>query len=74
MCYAFDDLKMNWVEIMVVPGNTRSRPIPRHLGFTQEGVLRQVLLRHDRFLDPVVYGMLAGEWQARIEYGKGDQT
>lgn len=44
--------------------NLRSRRIPERLGFTQEGVLRQVRWRKDHFDDHVVYGMLASEWRS----------
>jgi ribosomal-protein-serine acetyltransferase len=52
------------VEIRAAPENARSRAIPGRLGFTQEGTLRQVERVGDRYLDNVVYAMLA-------EDGKG---
>jgi RimJ/RimL family protein N-acetyltransferase len=52
------------VEIRAAPENARSRAIPERLGFTQEGTLRQVERVGDRYLDNVVYAMLA-------EDGKG---
>jgi ribosomal-protein-serine acetyltransferase len=62
--YAFDELKLNRLEIQCAPENDRSRRIPERLGFTQEGVLRQSWWIHDRFADEVVYGLLASEWIA----------
>jgi ribosomal-protein-serine acetyltransferase len=62
--YAFRELKLNRVEIRCAPGNTRSCAIPERLGFTREGVIRQAQWVNDRFLDNVVYGILASEWRS----------
>jgi hypothetical protein len=51
------------VEIRAAPENARSRAIPERLGFTQEGTLRQVECVGDRYLDNVVYAMLAEDWK-----------
>lgn len=60
--YAFSEFGLNRVEIRCATGNTRSRAIPERLGFTQEGILREVAWLYDHFVDLVVYGMLAREW------------
>lgn len=64
IAYAFDDLELNRVQIRCATENLRSRAIPEKLGFTQEGVSRQVERLHDRYVDLVIYGMLANEWRA----------
>ena len=64
IAYAFDSLELNRVQIRCATENLRSRAIPEKLGFTQEGVLRQIERLHDRYVDLVIYGMLANEWQA----------
>ena len=60
--HAFNELKLNRVEIRCGAGNTRSRKIPEKLGFIEEGVVRQAEWLHDRCVDLVIYGMLAIEW------------
>jgi ribosomal-protein-serine acetyltransferase len=61
--HAFDEWDLNRVEIHVATGNRRSRAIPERLGFQQEGVLRDYERVGDRYLDIVVYSLLARERQ-----------
>jgi ribosomal-protein-serine acetyltransferase len=55
----------NRVEIPAAVENHRSRGIAERLGFAQEGTLRQAELVDGRYLDTVVYAMLAADWSAR---------
>ena len=61
--YAFNELKLNRVEMRCGVGNKKSRKIPEKLGFREEGIVRQAEWLHDHFIDLVIYGMLASEWQ-----------
>lgn len=67
VAHAFDELKLNRVEMQCAVENRRSRRIPERLGFRQEGTLLQAEWMHDHFNDLVVYAMLAGEWRALNE-------
>jgi ribosomal-protein-serine acetyltransferase len=62
--HAFEELKLNRVEMQCAVENRRSRRIPERLGFRQEGTLLQAEWMHDHFNDLVVYALLAGEWRA----------
>ena len=57
--YAFDELMLNRVIIRCVPTNLKSRKIPESLGFTNEGIEREGGFHHGKFVDFVVYSMLA---------------
>ncbi len=61
--HSFTGLGINRVEIHCAAENKRSRAIPERLGFVQEGVIQQGQWLYDRFVDLVIYGMLASEWQ-----------
>jgi len=61
--YAFNELALNRMVISCAMENQKSRAIPKKLGFKQEGVLRQSEWLQDRFVDMVIYGLLAKEWQ-----------
>jgi ribosomal-protein-serine acetyltransferase len=62
--HALSVWKLNRVEIRAAVENRRSRAIPERLGFHQEGALRQAELVDGRYLDSVMYSMLAEDWSA----------
>lgn len=55
--------RLNRVEIRAATENRRSRAVPERLGFRQEGTSRKAELVGGRYVDCVVYSMLAGEWR-----------
>lgn len=59
---AFENLNINRVEIRCGTENYKSRGIPERLGFKEEGIARKTEWLHDRFIDLVVYSVLASEW------------
>ena len=61
--YAFDELKLNRVEMRCGVENQKSRKIPEKLGFKEEGIIRQTAWIHNRFVDYVIYGLLTDEWK-----------
>ncbi len=63
--HLFDEREVHRVEIRCGTGNTRSCAVPERLGFTREGVARQAEWVSGRFVDLVVWSMLAPEWKAR---------
>ena len=63
--YLFEELGLNRIEIRYAETNAKSRAIPERLGFIQEGKLRQMGYTQAGLVDYLVYGLLAGEWQAR---------
>ena len=62
---AFDELRLNRIEISCAVENRRCRLVPERLGFKQEGVSRQGEWLYDHFVDTVSYGMLASDWKNR---------
>ncbi|HEX3355717.1 MAG TPA: GNAT family N-acetyltransferase [Tepidisphaeraceae bacterium] len=64
--HAFGVWKLNKVQICCHPENVRSRAIPERLGFTNEGMLRQVIAgENDQLCDGIVYGLLTSEWKSK---------
>ena len=61
--YAFDELKMNRIEILVAEKNRRSRSVAERLNFAQEGILKEYYRQHQVFLDMVIYAMLRKNWK-----------
>jgi ribosomal-protein-serine acetyltransferase len=62
--YLFEELGLHRVTIQCGTGNFRSCAIPERLGFTREGVLREAEWVNDRWVDLVVWGMLAQDRKA----------
>ena len=62
--HALLEMNLNRVEIRCATQNPKSLAIPRRLGFTLEGTVRQVEWLYDHFVDHEVYGMLKDQWEA----------
>jgi ribosomal-protein-serine acetyltransferase len=60
--HAILEWKLNRIEIRAAPDNARSRAVPERLGFVLEGTLREAERVGDRYVDSVVYSMLARDW------------
>ncbi|MEA2383900.1 MAG: ribosomal-protein-serine acetyltransferase [Solirubrobacteraceae bacterium] len=59
VAYAFDDRGLHRIEIAAAVDNARSRAVPERLGFAEEGVQRAGERHGERYLDLVVYALLA---------------
>jgi len=66
LAVAFDQLRMERVEIRCAQLNRRSCAIPERLGFSFEGVLRHAQRLHDGFVDLRLYSMLEREFRERF--------
>jgi ribosomal-protein-serine acetyltransferase len=63
--HAISVWQLNRVEIRAAFENEKSRAIPQRLGFNQEAVLHEAELINGRYLDSVLYAMLATNWNRR---------
>lgn len=63
--YAFETLRLHRIDIRCATGNAKSCAIPRRLGFSYEGILREAKWLYDHFVDLNVYSMLDREWRER---------
>lgn len=61
--YGFKRLKLNKIVIRVATHNTRSSAIPKRLGFTHEGTLRDDMKVYEQFVDMEMYGLLKKDTQ-----------
>jgi ribosomal-protein-serine acetyltransferase len=61
--YAFEELKINKVQLSAAVENKASRQVAKRLGMTLEGVLRRREKVGDKVLDHAVYGLLREEWK-----------
>jgi len=62
--YAFEIWKLNRLEIRAGTENLRSQRVPQRLGLVEEGVLREAERIGNRYVDHVVYSVLARNWEA----------
>lgn len=59
---AFEELGLHRVVLRIAVGNRASERVAEKLGFTREGVLREELEVHGKWLDHTVYSMLEHEY------------
>ena len=63
MSHGFEDLGLNRIYAGYFARNNASGNIMRKLGMTHEGTLRQHHCKWGEFVDVVMYGILADEWE-----------
>jgi ribosomal-protein-serine acetyltransferase len=63
--HLFGELGVHRVEIRCATGNIKSCAVPKRLGFQQEGIARHAQWCTGRWLDMVIWSMLADEWKQR---------
>jgi len=59
---AFDDLGLNRIEALVLPGNRRSTALLGRLGFRREGTLHEYDYFKEKFQDLEMHALLRREW------------
>ena len=62
MSYCFEELQLNRIEIRAATGNVKSQVIPKKLGFTKEGCIREAEWLYDHYVDHTIYGMLKSDF------------
>lgn len=67
--FAFNELRLNRLELVCWAFNSRARRVYERVGFVQEGVRRKKRFRDGVFHDEICYGLLKEEWEALREKG-----
>ncbi len=62
--YAFDELNLHRVGLDVIATNTQAIRAYERVGFKQEGIQREAVLRDGQRCGRIVMGVLRHEWQA----------
>jgi ribosomal-protein-serine acetyltransferase len=63
--FVFDDLQLNRIELQAHVDNLKSRALAERLGFSFEGILREVWRLHGKPVDHAAYAMLKSDWAAK---------
>ena len=64
--YLFTIYSLNKISLEVLETNKRAINLYNKLGFKQEGIKRQEVLKEDRFIDSIIMSMLKKEYHAFI--------
>ncbi len=63
--FAFNELRLNRVELVCWEFNTKARRVYEKVGFVQEGARRKKRFRDGTYHDEICYGLLKEEWESR---------
>ena len=64
MDFGFRKMKLNRIEVYIMPRNKRSIKMIKRLGFKREGLLRQRYFdEHGNFADDILFSMLRSDWE-----------
>lgn len=62
LSFGYNTIRLNRIEALVDPRNTGSQALLSSMGWTQEGLLRQVQHTSTGFKDMLMYSLLHEEW------------
>ncbi len=65
--FAFGEINLRRVQLTVFAYNERAIRLYERLGFQQEGVFREFLIRDGKVYDMLLYGILRREWESGLE-------
>jgi RimJ/RimL family protein N-acetyltransferase len=60
--FVFNELNLHRIQLTVFSYNERAIKLYKRLGFQQEGVFREHILRDGKRYDMILFGLLAREW------------
>jgi len=60
--YAFEELKLNRVEVDVFRENLASEKVLTKVGMKKEGIMREKYYKNELYIDSIKYSMLCKEW------------
>jgi RimJ/RimL family protein N-acetyltransferase len=63
--WAFDQLNLHKVSLVVLASNARAIHVYERLGFKRDGLLRDEQFRDGRYIDIVLMSLLEDEWRRR---------
>ena len=70
MCYGFETLNLNRVQLRVMEFNARAIQLYEKAGFVREGSMREAHFHKGRYWGMLLYSILRREWQARYGASK----
>lgn len=62
LSFGFEELGLNRIYLFTEAGNTSAQKLFERLGFVREGVIRQDIRSHGRYVDRIAYGFLREDW------------
>ena len=62
--YAFNEMRLNKIEISIAEENFKSRALPNKYGFKEEGIIRDAEWLNDKYVNHILYGLLKSEWKS----------
>lgn len=60
--YGFEKLGLNRIYLFTEIDNIAAQKLFEKVGFTREGIIRQDIISHGKYVDRVAYGYLKEEW------------
>lgn len=61
--FAFEELKLQRLELDVYSFNPRAKKVYLKAGFKQEGILRDAVKNGDEYADDILMAMLKEDWE-----------